>query len=129
MRYQIITLIDITKTNPPRGSVNATALGQQSNYNTLVQTIGLRANIDCSIDPVMNTGRLPGPFVGKGISWTFVFETDRDSVFSKELDPVGLLTDDLNGVPVVAHLTNTVTIDPAVFVTIGQMCNTHVAII
>lgn len=124
MRYQIITLIDITKTSPPRGTTDSTALGQQSNYNTLIQTIGLRANIAQSTDPVMTTGRLPAPFSGKGASWTFIFETEHENVFLKEGNPVRLLTEDLNGVPVVALLKNTVTIDPAVFDTTGKNFNT-----
>lgn len=129
MRYQITTLIDITKTNPPRGTTDPTTIGQQSNYNTLIQTIGLRANIERSIDPVMTTGRLPVPFTGKGTSWTFIFETEHVNIFLKDDDPAGLLIDDLNGVPVVALLKNTVSIDPAVFVTTGKNCNTHITII
>ena len=129
MRYQLITLVDITKTNPPRGTTDPTTLGQQSNYNTLIQTIGLRANIDYSIDPVIATGRLPNPFTGKGAYWTFVFETEREGVFLKDADPVGLLTEDLNGVPIVGDLANTVTIEPAVFTTTGKNFNTRVTII
>lgn len=126
MRYQIITLVDITKTNPHRGSTDVTALGQQSNFNTLIQTIGLRANIAQSVDPVMTAGRLPSPFNGKGTCWTFEFETEHESVFLKDTNPVGLLTADLEGVPVVALLKNTVTIEPAVFATAGKSFNTHV---
>jgi hypothetical protein len=129
MRYQIITLVDITKTNPPRGTTDPTTLGQQSNYNTLIQTIGLRANIDNSIDPQMTNGRLPDPFTGKGAYWTFIFETERDDIFAKDTDPIGLLSDDLYGVPVVANLANTVELDPAVFTTTGKKFNTWITII
>lgn len=129
MRYQIITLVDITKTNPHRGSTDPLTLGQQSNYNTLIQTIGLRANIDKSVDPRIETGRLPEPFTGKGTYWTFEFEIERDDVFLKDDNPVGLLSDDLHGVPIIANLNNTVELDPAVFTTSGKKFNTWLTII
>lgn len=126
MRYQIITLVDITKTNPPRGTTDPTTLGQQSNYNTLIQTIGLRANIDNSIDPIMTTGRLPEPFTGKGTYWTFVFEVEREQTFLKDADPVGLLIEDLNNVPVVTGLKDTVNFKLSIFQTDGKLVNTHI---
>jgi hypothetical protein len=126
MRYQITTLVDITKTNPHRGSTDPLTLGQQSNYNTLIQTIGLRANIDSSIDPKMDTGRLPEPFTGKGAYWTFIFEVEREQTFLKGDDPVGLLSDDLHGVPVVIGLRDTVNFKLPVFQTSGNLINTHI---
>jgi hypothetical protein len=126
MRYQITTLVDITKTNPHRGSTDPLTLGQQSNYNTLIQTIGLRANIDSSIDPKMETGRLPEPFTGKGAYWTFIFEVEREQTFLKGDDPVGLLSDDLHGVPVVIGLRDTVNFKLPVFQTSGNLINTHI---
>jgi len=123
MRYQIITLVDITKTNPHRGSTDSLTLGQQSNYNTLIQTIGLRANIDHSVDPIMNNGRLPDPFTGNGAYWTFVFEVEREQTFLKDRDPVGLLIDDFNNVPVVTGLQDTVNFKFSVFQTDGNLVN------
>jgi hypothetical protein len=126
MRYQIITLVDITKTNPPRGTTDSLTLGQQSNYNTLIQTIGLRANIDNSIDPTMMTGRLPEPFTGKGAYWTFIFEVEREQTFLKDTDPIGLLKYDLNSVPVVTGLKDTVNFKLSVFQTDGNLINTYI---
>jgi hypothetical protein len=126
MRYQITTLVDITKTNPHRGSTDPLTLGQQSNYNTLIQTIGLRANIDGSIDPKMDTGRLPEPFTGKGAYWTFIFEVEREQTFLKGDDPVGLLSDDLHGVPVIIGLRDTVNFKLPIFQTTGKLINTHI---
>ena len=126
MRYQITTLVDITKTNPHRGSTDSLTLGQQSNYNTLIQTIGLRANIDSSIDPITTTGRLPSPFTGKGAYWTFIFEVERDDIFAKDTDPIGLLKDDLDSVPVVTGLKDTVNFKLPVFQTTGTLINTHI---
>ena len=126
MRYQIITLVDITKTNPPRGTTDPTTLGQQSNYNTLIQTIGLRANIDHSVDPTMSNGRLPDPFTGNGTYWTFIFEVEREQTFLKDSNPVGLLIDDVNGVPVVTGLRDTVNFKFSVFQTDGKLINIYI---
>jgi hypothetical protein len=46
--------------------------------------------------------------------------------FQKGADPVGLLTDDLSGVPVIDRLNNSVDIDPAVFATKGDNINTWI---
>ena len=126
MRYQITTLVDITKTNPPRGSTDLTVLGQQSNYNTLIQTIGLRANIVGSVDPVKQTGRLPAPFSGKGAYWIFEFEVEREGVFEQDGDPVALLRADLEGVPVVIGLQDTVKFKLPIFQNDGNLNNTHI---
>lgn len=126
MRYQITTLVDITKTNPPRGTTDPTTLGQQSNYNTLIQTIGLRANIVGSVDPIKQTGRLPDPFSGKGAYWTFEFEVEREGVFASGNDPVALLRADLEGVPVVIGLQDTVKFDLPIFQNSGNLINTHI---
>jgi hypothetical protein len=114
-RYQIITLVDITRTNPTRSETDSVKLGQQANFNSLIQAIGLRANVEWSRDPIKNTGLLPYPADGKATHWVWDFEVERDLVFQKDNDPVGLLKDDVDGVPVVNRLNNSEDIEPAVF--------------
>jgi hypothetical protein len=114
-RYKIITLVDITRTNPTRSETDFIKLGQQANFNSLIQAIGLRANVEWSVDPVKNTGALPYPAEGKATHWSWEFEVERDFLFQKDNDPVGLLKDDIDGVPVVNQLNNSVDIEPAVF--------------
>jgi hypothetical protein len=114
-RYKIITLVDITRTNPHRSETNTVKLAQQANFNCLVQAIGLRANVEWSIDPMQHAGALPYPADGKATHWVWEFEVERDLLFQKDSDPVGLLKDDLDGVPVVNQLNNSVDIEPAVF--------------
>ena len=123
-RYKIITFVDITRSNPLRQETDKIKLGQQSNFNSLIQAIGLRANVDWQQDPEMNTGRLPHPMIGKANHWVWEFETERDYLFLKDTDPVGLLLEDLNGVPIVINLNNSVDITPAVFRTLGDKPNT-----
>jgi hypothetical protein len=74
----------------------------------------------------MSEGRLPYNIDGRARHWTWVFHCERDDVFLKDGDPVGLLTDDINGVPVVTGLNNTADIDPACFITKGSKINTWI---
>jgi hypothetical protein len=125
-RYQIITLVDITRTNPARSETDKIKLAQQANFNSLLQAIGLRSNCEWVKDPVMQNGRLPSPLEGKAAHWCWTFDVERDEVFLKDNDPVGLLVDDLNGVPIISNLDNSVDIDPPIFSTKGDNINTWI---
>ena len=121
--YQVISLVDITRSRPDRNSINRLEIGQQANFNSLLQAIGLRSNVEWQIDPKCDNGRLPDPFDGKAAYWTWNFTVERDWVFQKETDPVGLLLDDLHGVPVIDGLNNTVLLTPSAFQTRGKGMN------
>jgi hypothetical protein len=95
----------------------------------LIQTIGLRSNVDWNKDPISHDGRLPNPLTGKAKYWVWEFDAEREQVFEKDKDPVGLLIDDLHGVPVITSLTETTEIKPAAFQTKGDSINTVVNII
>ena len=113
-RYKIITVVDVTRTNPAREETDRIVLGQQANFNSLIQAIGMRSNITWIRDPQQHTGRLPiGP--GKATHWIWEFDAEREDVFLDQDDPVALLVNDLDGVPIVDHLNNTVELTPAVF--------------
>jgi hypothetical protein len=126
-RYQIVTLVDITRTNPTRSETDQHLIGQQANFNTLLQSIGLRSNVEWTIDPVESAGSLPFPLEGKANYWTWTFEVEREDVFTKDNDPVGLLLDDLHGVPIIGQLNNSIDIDPPVFQTQGPNSNIWVS--
>ena len=128
-RYQIVTLVDITRTNPSRSETDQHLLSQQANFNSLVQAIGLRSNVEWQKDPIKHTGRLPTPATGKAVHWTWEFDCERDQIFLQDGDPVYLLVHDLNHVPVIADLENSEDIDPAAFQTQGDMINTWVTMI
>ena len=128
-RYKIVTLIDITRSNITRSETDKIKIGQQANFNSLVQAIGLRANISWHSDPVRDTGTLPNPFKGKATYWFWEFDTERTDEFLKDENPVGFLIDDLHGVPIIDNLLNSVDIYPAAFQTNGNNKNTHVEII
>ena len=128
-RYQIVTLVDITRTGPSRSETDQRLLAQQANFNSLVQAIGLRSNVEWQRDPKKHTGRLPEPASGKATHWIWEFDCERDQVFLQDDDPVYLLVHDLNHVPVIVDLENSEDIDPASLQTQGDMINTWVAMI
>jgi len=115
-RYNIETLVDITRTNPSREDKDAVRNAQQQNFNSLIQGIELRSIIDWDSDPrrIENDGEA---------RWVWQFDTDRPDVFVKLNDPVGLLKEDLQGVPILKNLTNTATIDKGIFITGGDEQN------
>ena len=127
-RYSILTLVDITRSNPNRAETDQLKLGQQSNFNSLVQAIGLRSNVEWDQDPVVTDGRLPDPWQGKAKYWHWEFEVEREQIFEKDGDPVGFLLDDINNVPVIVGLSETVDISPAAFQTKGNSINTLINI-
>ncbi len=125
-KYKIITLIDITRSGATRTETDKIKIGQQANFNSLVQAIGIRSNVDWTNDPKQAEGRLPHDIGGKARYWSWVFHCERDDVFLKDGDPVGLLKDDINGVPIVPQLNNNVDISPSCFITSGEKSNTWI---
>jgi len=128
MRYQIITLVDITRSNANRSETDKLKVGQQANFNTLIQTIGMRSNVEWSQDPQRHDGLIPNQD-GKAVHWIWQFDVERDAIFLKVNDPVGHLVDDLNNVPIVPDLTNSADLYPAAFQTQGSNINTWISII
>lgn len=128
-RYRILTLIDITRTNPHRSETDKTKISQQANFNSLLQGIGLRSNVTWANDPKKHTGSLPGDIEGKANHWIWDFDVEREEVFLENGDPVALLVKDLNGVPIITQLEDSADISPAAIQTLGSNINTWVAII
>ena len=122
-RYQLITLVDITRTNPSRVETDQHKIKQQANFNSLLQSIGIRSNVTWDIDPKEMSGALPYNLEGKANYWLWTFEVERDEVFLKDDDPVGLLLDDLHGVPIIDGLNNSVELIPSVFQTRTSTAN------
>jgi hypothetical protein len=128
-RYKIITLVDITRSQPQRSETDRIKLGQQANFNSLVQAIGLRSNVEWIKDPKKYIGKIFNNTDMTATHWVWEFDTEREDVFLKGNDPVGLLNEDLHGVPVVNQLENSVEIFPAVFHTKTGSQNTWISII
>lgn len=128
-RYKLITLVDITRANKSRTETDQLKLEQQANFNSLVQAIELRSNVEWETDPKKYSGTLPRPLVGKATHWIWEFDCEREDVFLKNNDPAALLKDDLNGVPIIPLLENSADIHPAIFDTRSDKPNTWITII
>ena len=115
-RYAIKTTIDITRSNPNRDDPDPIRHAQQSNFNTLLQGIGMRSNVEWDHDPE----RIEED---ETAYWIWEFDVERDEVFLEGDDPTGLLKKDLHGIPIIKNLTETKIINKPVFVTQGQHTN------
>lgn len=111
-RYKIKTTVDITRSNPDRGDPDQVRQAQQNNFNTLIQAIGMRANIEWIHNPLRSMLESQG----KIAYWLWEFEVDQADVFLSNGDPVALLKQDLQGVPILKNLTETETFSKACFI-------------
>jgi len=128
-RYRITTLVDITRTDAKKSDLDPVRIRQQQNFNSLRQTIELRSNVSWHQDPKKYTGALPHPFKGKANHWIWDFETEREDLFLRDEDPVALLKEDINNVPIITGLEETADITPSALITLGESFNTVVEII
>ena len=119
MEYKLYTLVDITHTGQSRHEVGKESLrNKEQNFNTVLQTLGIRANIHYSVIPTVTEvkGRLIGFDTDDIIRvWRFDFTTERDFLFEKDNDPVGHLIDDFHLVPYIAGLDEAMEQPYAVF--------------
>ena len=119
---EIKTLIDVTNTKvvrPNQGTQQQ--LDQQKNFTTLKQCIELRSIISYEQSPIVENIDIKDldfgkAYKGKHKVWTFRFSPDRDHSYMDEHgNTIGVLYEDVHGVPVLKNLTETVNIDMAIF--------------
>lgn len=124
MIYNLYTLVDITHTGQYRAEPGKEAARwKEQNFNTIIQTLGIRSNIFFNVNPVMI--EVKGKVVGFNTNdiirvWRFDFESERDFVYEKDGNPVGFLKDDFNLVPYINGLDELMEQKYAVFVTEGK---------
>ena len=108
MDYKLYTLVDISNTGQYRIEPGKELDRlQEQNFNTLLQTIGIRANITYQNKPsiVEAGGRVFGFDTDEIIRvWRFDFSTERDDLFLLNDDPVGYLKEDFHLVPYISSL-------------------------
>ena len=113
--FTIRTVVDVTETRARRGE-DKKRENQQANYNTMLQTVGLRVNpepIDLTSSVVDTTDLKFGTNIkGKQRVWTFKFE--HSYVDGLTLD---MLLDDFDLVPVITDLDETAIINNGAFST------------
>jgi hypothetical protein len=119
MDYKLYTLVDITHTGQHRPESGKEALRwKEQNFNTLIQTLGIRSNITYYEPPsvIEVKGRLVGFDTDQLIRvWRFDWSTERDDMYNKDGDPVGLLNDDFVLVPYISGLDEAMEQKYAVF--------------
>ena len=119
---EIRTLIDITKTKAVRSTQGSRLeQDQYKNFQTLCQCLEIRSIIAYDYPPQVEEVDIKGQgfgteYKGKHCVWTFRFTPDRVGVYSDEDgDLVGNLIEDLDLVPIIKNLEETVNIDKAMF--------------
>ena len=119
MEYKLYTLVDITHTGQTRPEQGKETLRwKEQNFQTVLQTLGIRANITYGQPPSMIEvgGRVVGFDTDEVIRvWRFDFHTDRDFLYKNGDNPVGNLIEDFHLVPYIAGLDETMTQQYAVF--------------
>ena len=123
MRFIVSTLVDITQTNARRADGNKFAYSQQQNYNTLVNTMGLRTNIlplaDIKIENrLLDADEFGSSYTGEHTVWSFPFEVEAEDSLTVEM-----LEQDFDLVPVITGLDETIKINNNVFRTNGSKDN------
>jgi len=111
MRYRLHTLVDITKTNQYRNELGKEqARNQQQNFDTMLNTLGMRANIIYNKSPELLID-FPYKYGLKGKDlgniWQFDWEVEREFLFLEDSDDVALLKKDFALVPYISGLTET----------------------
>ena len=117
----IKTLIDVTNTNVRRiNQGSQLELDQNRNWSTMQQCIGLRAIIHYNRASTVEEIDIKGlgfgtEYKGRHRVWTFEFSPDRNDAFASKDDPIALLLEDLDMVPMIINLTETINTKQAVF--------------
>jgi len=118
---EIKTLIDITNTNVRRNTQGSSEqFDQFRNWTTLLQSIGLRSIIEYDKNPVSEMVDVKhmgfgSKYKGTHRVWTFYFRPDREDAYANNGDHIAFLKEDLNKIPIIVNLKETINIDNAVF--------------
>lgn len=118
----IRTLVDITKPRVNRpGQGSELEQNQFKNWTTLQQCIGLRSVINYENESACESVDIKGlgfgrKYKGNHKVWTFEFYPDRSLAYDdSEGNTIGLLIADVDQVPVIKNLQETINITKAVF--------------
>lgn len=127
MNYKLYTFVDITHTGQYRTEPGKEAARwKEQNFNTILQTIGIRANVYYTNNPIVT--EIKGSLVGFDTNqivrlWRFDFHTERELDFEENGDPVKFLKDDFELVPYIQGLDELLEQNYAVFITEGPTKN------
>lgn len=124
MEYKLYTLVDISHTGQYRTEPGKEHLRwKEQNFNTVLQTLGIRANVMFNSNPIVTEVR--GSLVGFDTEeiirvWRFDFLTEREELYQDlEGNPVGYMVSDFHLVPYINGLDEAMEQQYAVFNTQG----------
>lgn len=119
---EIQTLVDITNSRVYRANQGTQQqLDQTRNFTTLSQCIEIRSIVLFDNYPTMKVRSISGSEFGYGFTgthavWTFRFTPDRMGVYTDDKgNEIGSLIEDIDQVPIIKNLTETINIDKAMF--------------
>jgi len=104
---------------------------QQRNWETAQQIIGLRTQATIVAVPAspkmiyIDTHEFGSYYKGQHKCWKFIFEVEQHCIFGTSDDPVKLLRNDFESVPIIKNLDETVDLPDPVFYTEGILKNTY----
>jgi 3-deoxy-D-manno-octulosonate 8-phosphate phosphatase KdsC-like HAD superfamily phosphatase len=118
---EIKTLVDVTDTRVARPN-QGTPLqhDQYRNFTTLKQCVEIRSIISYDDSPGIEVRDIKDlgfgtAYKGKHTIWTFRFYPDRSGAYVVGDNEVGALVEDINGVPVIQKLAESINMDKAIF--------------
>ena len=127
MDYKLYTLVDITHTGQHRNEAGKEQLRyKEQNFNTVLQTLGLRSNIWYDRGPQMLEvgGRLVGFDTDDVIRvWRFDWRVEQPNVYEKDGDALSFLKQDFHLVPYISGLSEVMEQKYAVFNTADSGAN------
>ena len=106
MRFKLYTTVDITETNAKRQE-DRKMYSQQTNYNTVLQTIGLRVNLNPNyvksyVEDISKLG-FGATIKGKQRYWEFCFDVEYEGALN-----IDMMINDFDLIPVITELDETV---------------------
>jgi hypothetical protein len=127
MEYRLVTLIDITATGQYRfDPLRQKEQNQQQNFDTILQTLGLRGNTYFDVKPkvIEVNGKSLGFSMNKPVkTWQFEWRMEIDDIFTAKGDPVYWLKRDFNHIPIIPNLDEMIVLKRPMLVTEGEDTN------
>jgi hypothetical protein len=118
---EIQTLVDITRTRVNRPNQgNQLEYDQNRNFITLMQCIEIRSVVVYDDPPAKEIQNIKSrgfgsEYKGSHAVWTFRIIPDRVGVYNNVNGPEGALIEDIDSVPIIKNLTETINIIKAIF--------------
>jgi len=103
---------------------------QQRNYETLLQVISLRAQPiytekpTCLMSTDLSNYKFGAQFENSANLWEFTFGVEHEGVFDSDR-LFGALEDDVNKVPIIGELNESILLPVSIFSTVGDLKNIY----